>query len=84
MVFCRLWHDYDQTKRTYHHHLYICGGDRDVLTWGAAAPQTMVEADAALSYGGMTKTKIISARGLRRIYGRNSKEGVMRKNKNSS
>ena len=28
-----------------HHH--ICGGDSDVLTWGVAAPQTMVEADAA-------------------------------------
>jgi hypothetical protein len=47
MVFCRQWHDYDQTKRTYHHH--ICGGDSDVLTWGVAAPQTMVEADAAPS-----------------------------------
>jgi hypothetical protein len=47
MVFCRQWHDYDQTKRTNHHH--ICGGDSDVLTWGVAAPQTMVEADAAPS-----------------------------------
>jgi len=47
MVFCRLWHDDNQTKLTYHHH--ICGGDSDVLTWGIAAPQTMVEAVAAPS-----------------------------------
>jgi len=47
MVFCRLWLDDDQTKRTYHHH--ICGDDSDVLTWGVTAPQTMVEADAAPS-----------------------------------
>ena len=40
MVFCRLWRDDSQTKRTYH--LYGCGDDKDVLTWGAAAPQTMV------------------------------------------
>jgi len=47
MVFCRLCDDDDQTKRKYH--LHVCGGDSDVLTWGVAAPQTMVEAAAAPS-----------------------------------
>jgi hypothetical protein len=64
MVFCRLWHDDDQTKRT--HHLHICGGDSDVLTWGVAAPQTIVEADAAPSPWWHVETKIIFARGSRR------------------
>ena len=73
MVFCRQWHDYDQTKRTDHHH--ICGDDNDVLTWGVAAPQTIVEADAAPSPWWHVETKIIFARGPRRIYGRNSTEG---------
>jgi len=45
MVFCRLWRDDDQTKRTYH--IQGCGGDIDVLTWCVTAPQTMVEANAA-------------------------------------
>ena len=61
MVFCRLWHDDDQTKRTYH--LHICGGDSDVLTWGVAAPQTIVEADAAPSPWWHVETKIIFGEG---------------------
>ena len=45
MVFCRLWLDDDQTKRTYHHH--ICGDDRDVLTWGVAGLRDRMESAAA-------------------------------------
>ena len=73
MVFCRLWRDDDQTKRTYH--LQGCGGDIDVLTRGIAAPQAIVGADAARHHGGTTKTKIISAQGPRRIVRRNSTRG---------
>jgi hypothetical protein len=73
MVFCRLWHDDDQTKRTYH--LHICGGDSDVLTWGVAAPQIIVEADAAPSPWWHVETKIIFARGSRRTVRRNSTDG---------
>jgi hypothetical protein len=78
MVFCRQWHDYDQTKRTYHHH--ICGGDSDVLTWGVAAPQTMVEADAAPSLWWHVETKIIFAEGHVELYVGIVQEDVTRKN----
>jgi hypothetical protein len=78
MVFCRQWHDYDQTKRTYHHH--ICGGDSDVLTWGVAAPQTMVEADAAPSLWWHDENQNNFCARSRRTYGRIGTEGVTRKN----
>ncbi len=61
MVFCRLWRDDDQTKRTYH--LQGCGGDIDALTCGVAAPQAMVGAKAAQHHGCTPNTKIIKVRG---------------------
>ena len=49
---------------------------------GIRPPQPMVEADAARRHGRTAKTKIISARGPRRVVRRNSivQEDVTRKN----